>query len=167
VPPGVAEVVHVGSAAELEAAVVPRAADQDVIVMAAAVADFRPKRANAGKTKKEDGPPEILLEATHDFLVDLGARKPASQVLVGFAAETDDLVANAAEKLRRKRLDLIVGNDVASADSGFEVDTNRAVLLDAAGGVVELPLLAKDALARVILEHVGEILASRSHGPLA
>jgi phosphopantothenoylcysteine decarboxylase/phosphopantothenate--cysteine ligase len=167
VPPGIAEVVHVGSAAEMEAAVMPRADYQDVIVMAAAVADFRPKSPNARKTKKEDGPPEILLEATHDFFVDLGARKPAGQVLVGFAAETDDLVTNAADKLRRKHLDLIVGNDVASADSGFEVDTNRAVLLDAAGGVVELPLLAKDALARVILEHVGEILASRSDGPRA
>jgi phosphopantothenoylcysteine decarboxylase/phosphopantothenate--cysteine ligase len=167
VPPGIAEVVHVGSATEMEAAVMPRAGDQDVIVMAAAVADFRPKSANARKTKKEDGPPEILLEATHDFLVDLGARKPAAQVLVGFAAETDDLVANAAEKLRRKHLDMIVGNDVASADSGFEVDTNRAVLLDAAGGVVELPLLTKDDLARVILEHVGEILASRPAEPLA
>ena len=100
---------------------------QDVIVMAAAVADFRPKAPSDTKTKKEDGPPEIVLEPTHDFLVDLGAHKPPGQVLVGFAAETEDLVAHAADKLRRKRLDLIVGNDVGRPDAGFEVDTNRAV----------------------------------------
>jgi phosphopantothenoylcysteine decarboxylase/phosphopantothenate--cysteine ligase len=167
VPAGVAEVVQVETAAEMEAAVMPRAADQDVIVMAAAVADFRPKVANVRKTKKEEGPPEILLEATHDFLVDLGARKPPGQVLVGFAAETDDLLVNAADKLRRKQLDLVVGNDVGVADSGFEVDTNRAVLIDSNGGVDELPLLAKDALARLIVDRIGEILASRSDGPLA
>ena len=75
-----------------------------------------------------------MLEPTHDFLVDLGRDKPAGQVLVGFAAETDDLVEHATEKLRRKRLDLIVGNDISQPDAGFEVDTNRAVILDAEGG---------------------------------
>jgi phosphopantothenoylcysteine decarboxylase/phosphopantothenate--cysteine ligase len=154
VPPGVAEVVSVETAAEMETAVLVRAEAQAVIVMAAAVADFRPKAPSDHKTKKEDGLPEIVLEPTHDFLVDLGAAKPDGQVLVGFAAETDDLLANAADKLRRKRLDLIVGNDVASADSGFEVDTNRAVLLDAQGGVETLPLLTKAALAEVIVDRI-------------
>jgi phosphopantothenoylcysteine decarboxylase/phosphopantothenate--cysteine ligase len=166
-PPGVSDVVMVETAAEMEAAVMPRAAAQDVIVMAAAVADFRPKAPNAGKSKKEEGPPEILLEPTHDFLVDLGARKPSGQVLVGFAAETDDLIVNAADKLRRKRLDLIVGNDVGAADSGFEVDTNRAVLITADGRCDELPLLTKEAVAGVIVDRIAEILASRSDGPRA
>ena len=138
----------------METAVLARAGAQAVIVMAAAVADFRPKAPSDRKTKKEDGLPEIVLEPTHDFLVDLGAAKPDGQVLVGFAAETDDLLANAADKLRRKRLDLIVGNDVAAADSGFEVDTNRAVLLDAQGGVETLPLLTKAALAEVIVDRI-------------
>jgi phosphopantothenoylcysteine decarboxylase/phosphopantothenate--cysteine ligase len=154
VPPGIAAVVRVETAAQMEAAVVPVAPDQDVIVMAAAVADFRPKAPAARKTKKEEGPPELVLEPTHDFLVDLGARKPAHQVLVGFAAETDDLLANAADKLARKRLDLIVGNDVGVSDSGFEVDTNRAVLLDRDGGTETLGLLSKDAVAERLLDRI-------------
>jgi phosphopantothenoylcysteine decarboxylase/phosphopantothenate--cysteine ligase len=160
VPPGLAAVIDVETAAEMEAAVTTRAATHDVIVMAAAVADFRPKAPSDHKTKKEDGPPEIVLEPTHDFLVDLGATKPAGQVLVGFAAETDDLVAHAADKLRRKRLDLIVGNDVGAADSGFEVDTNRAVLLDAQGGVEHLPLMSKAALADVIVDRIAALHSS-------
>ena len=114
VPPGVAEVVTVGTAAEMEAAVVPRAPTAQVIVMAAAVADFRPKAPPARKLKKDEGPPDIVLEPTHDFLVDLGRAKPPGQVLVGFAAETDDLLDNARRKLDAKHLDLIVANDVGA-----------------------------------------------------
>jgi phosphopantothenoylcysteine decarboxylase/phosphopantothenate--cysteine ligase len=158
VPAGVAEVVRVESAAEMEAAVMPRAAEQDVIVMAAAVADFRPKAVNDRKTKKEEGPPDITLEPTHDFLVDLGDRKPPGQVLVGFAAETENLAANASAKLARKHLDLIVANDVGAADSGFDVDTNRAIVLDASGGTEELPLMTKDALAAVIVDRIADAL---------
>jgi phosphopantothenoylcysteine decarboxylase/phosphopantothenate--cysteine ligase len=161
-PVGVAEVVPVETAAQMEDAVMARAAAQDVIVMAAAVADFRPKAPSDRKTKKEDGPPEIVLEPTHDFLVDLGATKSSSQVVVGFAAETDDLVAHAADKLRRKRLDLIVGNEVGRTDSGFEADTNRAVLLDADGGVEQLPLLTKAALAEVIIDRIAALHSSRT-----
>ncbi|HEX5095143.1 MAG TPA: phosphopantothenoylcysteine decarboxylase, partial [Acidimicrobiia bacterium] len=154
VPPGMAQVVRVETAAQMEAAVMPIAPDQDVIVMAAAVADFRPKAPADRKTKKEEGPPELILEPTHDFLVDLGARKSGHQVLVGFAAETDDLVANAADKLARKGLDLIVGNDVGVSDSGFEADTNRAVLLDRSGGTETLGLLSKDAVAERLLDRI-------------
>jgi phosphopantothenoylcysteine decarboxylase/phosphopantothenate--cysteine ligase len=164
VPAGVAAVVRVETAAEMEAAVMGRARGQDVIVMAAAVADFRPKAPARHKTKKEDGPPEIVLEPTHDFLVDLGRQKSDRQVLVGFAAETEDLLAHAADKLRRKQLDLIVGNDVAGADSGFEVDTNRAVLLDADGDTTTLPLLTKQALAEVIVDRIVALHSSRT-GP--
>jgi phosphopantothenoylcysteine decarboxylase/phosphopantothenate--cysteine ligase len=159
-PPGV-EIVSVQTAAEMQEAVMGRAAAFDVIVMAAAVADFRPKEPPNRKLKKHEGIPEIVLEPTHDFLVDLGREKPAGQVLVGFAAETDHLVAHASDKLRTKRLDLIVGNDISQADAGFEVDTNRAVILDADGGSEALPLLAKSDLAGVILDKVARSLATK------
>ncbi|HLM18822.1 MAG TPA: bifunctional phosphopantothenoylcysteine decarboxylase/phosphopantothenate--cysteine ligase CoaBC [Acidimicrobiia bacterium] len=160
-PSGV-EIVRVQTAAEMQDAVMRRAPDADVIVMAAAVADFRPKEPPDRKLKKHEGIPEIVLEPTHDFLVDLGRDKPAGQVLVGFAAETDDLVEHAREKLRTKRLDLIVGNDISQPDAGFEVDTNRAVILDADGGSDALPLLAKSDLAGVILDKVARLLDQRS-----
>jgi phosphopantothenoylcysteine decarboxylase/phosphopantothenate--cysteine ligase len=159
--PASVEVVAVQTAAEMQEAVLSRAPASDVIVMAAAVADFRPKEPPDRKLKKDEGLPEIVLEPTHDFLVDLGRDKGPAQVLVGFAAETDDLVENAAGKLRTKRLDLIVGNDISQPDAGFEVDTNRAVILDAAGGIDTLPLLAKSDLAGVILDKVARLLTQK------
>jgi phosphopantothenoylcysteine decarboxylase/phosphopantothenate--cysteine ligase len=152
VPPGVAEVVRVDSAAEMEAAVVPRAPEQDVIVMAAAVADFRPAKPADRKLKKHEGPPVIELEPTHDFLVDLGRAKPAGQVLIGFAAETDDVLENARGKLARKGLDLIVANDVGAPGVGFEHDTNAAVLVFAEGIDQDVPLSDKRAVARAVLD---------------
>ena len=152
-PPS-AEVIEVASAAEMEAAVMPRAADQDVIIMAAAVADFRPKEIADVKIKKGSGMPEIILEPTHDFLVDLGASKPAGQVLVGFAAETDDLVINARSKLERKRLDLIVANDVSAPGAGFEHDTNAVVILSADGGEQAVPLSDKRTIAAAVIDAV-------------
>jgi phosphopantothenoylcysteine decarboxylase/phosphopantothenate--cysteine ligase len=128
VPAG-AQVVAVETAAEMEAAVMARAATTDVVVMAAAVADFRPKAAVDHKIKKEGGPPEIVLEPTPDILAGLGAAKRPGQTLVGFAAETDDVRENAEGKLRRKRLDLIVANDVSAPGAGFEHDTNEVVIL--------------------------------------
>jgi len=163
-PPGV-EIVTVQTAAEMQDVVVPRARTTDVVVMAAAVADFRPKEPPNRKLKKHEVIPEIVLEPTHDFLVDLGRDKPAGQVLVGFAAETDDLVAHATDKLRAKRLDLIVGNDISQPDAGFEVDTNRAVLLDSDGSAEELPLLPKSTLAGLVLDRVRDLLEQR--GPRA
>jgi phosphopantothenoylcysteine decarboxylase/phosphopantothenate--cysteine ligase len=156
-PPTV-EVVNVQTAAEMQDAVLARAAAMDVIVQAAAVADFRPKEPPDRKLKKDEGIPDIVLEPTHDFSLDLGRAKRPGQVLVGFAAETDHLVDNAARKLAAKRLDLIVGNNVAEPDAGFEVDTNRAVLLDAAGNVDPLPLQSKIDLAGVILDRVRDLL---------
>ena len=152
--PAGAEVVRVATAAEMQEAVVPRQGEFDVIVMAAAVADFRPKEPSDRKSKKEHGPPEIVLEPTHDFLVDLGQGKSASQVLVGFAAETDDLRANAQSKLRRKKLDLIVGNDVSAPGVGFEHDTNSVILLSADGSEQDVPLADKREVARAVLDRV-------------
>ncbi len=159
VPPG-AEVVRVDTAAEMEAEVVPRAPGYDVIVMAAAVADFRPKAPAEGKLKKDHGPPEIILEPTHDFLVDLGRTKPGGQVLVGFAAETDDVVAGARAKLERKRLDLIVANDVTVPGAGFEHDTNQVILLHADGRVQDVQMSDKREVARAVLDAVVAIRRS-------
>jgi len=152
-PPGI-EVVRVDSASEMEAVVVPRAPDQDVVIMAAAVADFRPEQAAERKMKKGERPPQITLEATHDFLVDLGEGKPTGQVLVGFAAETDNVLANAREKLERKHLDLIVANDVSAPGAGFEHDTNQVAILSAAGIEHDVPLSDKRAVARAVLDAV-------------
>jgi len=155
-----AEIVDVVSAADMEAAVMPRAADHDVIVMAAAVADFRPAVVSGRKLKKDelveagDGPPAIVLEPTHDFLVDLGRDKRAGQLVVGFAAETDDLVVNARKKLERKNLDLIVANDVGAPGVGFEHDTNAVVLVRADGVDQDVPLTDKRSVARAVLDAV-------------
>ncbi len=157
------DVVHVESAEELHDAVMARAGDADAVIMAAAVADFRPKAVAPQKLKKGDGVPEVQLEPTVDILAALGRTKRAGQVVVGFAAETERVQEHAAAKLVAKRVDLMVANDVGAADAGFEVDTNRAVLLDADGGVAETPLLTKVALAGVVLDRVAELI-DRRHG---
>jgi phosphopantothenoylcysteine decarboxylase/phosphopantothenate--cysteine ligase len=148
------EVVRVETAAEMEAAVVARSDDADVIVMAAAVADFRPKAIAGDKLKKGDGVPDLVLEPTPDILAGLGARKRVGQTLVGFAAETSDVVANAADKVRRKHLDLMVANDVSAPGVGFEHDTNAVVLLRADGSRHDVPLADKRAVARAVLDAV-------------
>ncbi len=155
-PPGV-EVVRVETAAEMEAAMQRAAATSDVIVMAAAVADFRPKVAAAGKLKKRDGAPEIILEPTPDILAGLGAAKRPGQVLVGFAAETADLVANATSKLRAKHLDLIVANDVAAPGVGFAHETNAVTLLRPDAEPVEIDLAAKRDVARAVIDTIADI----------
>jgi len=152
VPAG-AEVVAVETAAEMEAAVMARAASTDVVVMAAAVADFRPKAAVEHKIKKDGGPPEILLEPTPDILAGLGAAKRPGQTLVGFAAETESLRENAEGKLRRKRLDLIVANDVSAPGAGFEHDTNEVVILGE-GIEQNVSLTDKRAVAAAVFDAV-------------
>lgn len=158
--PAGAEVIEVVSAAEMQAAVMPCAADHDVIVMAAAVADFRPAAVADHKLKKDElaaasgGAPVIVLEPTHDFLVDLGRDKRPGQLVVGFAAETDDLVASARKKLERKNLDLIVANDVGAPGVGFEHDTNAVVLVRADGVGQDVPLTDKRSVARAVLDAV-------------
>lgn len=159
-PHGV-EVVKVASAADMQEAIVPRAGEFDVIVMAAAVADFRPKDPSDRKIKKEDGLSEIVLEPTHDFLVDLGQAKPKGQVLVGFAAETNALRDNALGKLRRKNLDLIVGNDVSADGVGFEHDTNEVILLFADGREQDVPLTDKRTVAAAVWDAVTQIRSSQ------
>ena len=156
-PVGV-RVVVVETAAEMAAAMEHEVAGADVIVMAAAVADFRPSEAADHKLKKDQGVPAIELVPTVDILAGLGAAKRRGQVLVGFAAETQDLARNAAEKLARKNLDLIVANDVSKANVGFEHDTNEVVVLDARGARHDVPLTSKREVARVVLDAVQTIL---------
>jgi phosphopantothenoylcysteine decarboxylase / phosphopantothenate---cysteine ligase len=147
------QVVDVETAEEMHDAVVSRFAESDVVVMAAAVADFRPKSVADDKLKKRDGIPDVVLEPTPDILGILGERK-THQYLVGFAAETSDVRDHAEAKLVEKRVDLMVANDVSAPDAGFEVDTNRVTLLDSHGRAEELPLQAKVALADAILDRV-------------
>jgi len=164
--PAGAEVVNVASAADMQVEVMPRSADCDVIVMCAAVADFRPACVADHKIKKGDEPDRIELEPTHDFLVDLGRDKPAGQVLVGFAAETDDVLANARGKLERKRLDLIVANDVSAPGVGFEHDTNQVVILGADGAEQHVALSDKRAVAAAVLDAVEAVrTTNRRRGP--
>ena len=164
--PAGAELRQVETAAEMQAAVEALASTADVIVMAAAVADFRPKAAEPGKLKKEAGVPEIVLEQTSDILAALGANKRPGQTLVGFAAETSDVVTNAADKLRRKNLDLIVANDVSAPKVGFQHDTNEVMILRRGGLPRTVALTDKRSVARAILECVAELRSGvSSTGP--
>ena len=156
VPPGV-RVVAVETAAEMQHAMDAAATDADVIVMAAAVADFRPQAAASHKLKKQDGVPEIRLEPTPDILAGLGASKRPGQVVVGFAAETDDLRKNAHAKLTAKSLDLIVANDVGAPDVGFAHDTNAVTLLRPDAEPVEIDLADKRDVARAVIDAIVDI----------
>lgn len=151
--PGI-EVVRVETAQHMHDAMTELAPSADVVVMTAAVADFRPVIAAPGKIKKENGIPEIVLEPTPDILAMLGATKPKGQTLVGFAAETSDLVDNARGKLARKNLDLIVANDVSAAGVGFSHDTNAVTILGTHGTCLEVALSSKHAVARAVLDSV-------------
>lgn len=123
-----------------------------IVIMAAAVADYRPKHRAAQKLKKGDGPMMLELERTTDILAQLAPRK-GDRFVVGFAAETENVIGNAERKLRAKQLDMIVANDVGRTDTGFEVDTNAVVILDAHGRV-DLPLASKDDIAHQILDRI-------------
>lgn len=140
------------SAADMLAAAIAVTPTADLVIMAAAVADFRPSTVATHKIKKDHGPPVITLEPTTDILAELGMQKPEGQVLVGFAAETDDLRVNAVGKLARKRLDLIVANDVSAPGVGFEHDTNSVTLLDCDGGETQVPLSSKQAVAKAVVD---------------
>ncbi|GAB4108125.1 MAG: bifunctional phosphopantothenoylcysteine decarboxylase/phosphopantothenate--cysteine ligase CoaBC [Acidobacteriota bacterium] len=159
-PPGV-EVIRVRSAAEMAAAVLERFPSVDVVVKAAAVADYRPSAPVAGKLKKSAAPLKLELEPTLDILARLGAEK-TRQILVGFAAEADGLLDYAREKLQRKNLDLVVANDIRAADSGFGSDWNRCVFIDRSGEAEELPLIPKQEVAARLWDRIEQRLAQRA-----
>ena len=150
-------VVDVETAEQMLQAVNKFAPSTDVVVMTAAVADFRPVQSAEGKIKKDQGIPQIILEPTPDILAALGANKPAGQTLVGFAAETSNLVDNAKGKLARKNLDLIVANDVAAPGVGFGHDTNAVTILGADGTTTEVGLVDKHSIATAVLDSVARM----------
>lgn len=156
-PPGV-EVIAVESAAEMYEAVLARAGTARVVVKAAAVADFRPKERAPVKIKKAGGPPVIELEPTPDILGELGRLKRPEQILVGFAAETENAVEHAREKLMAKNLDLMVVNDVTRPGAGFGGDTNIVTFLFRDGQVEELPRLTKAEVARRLWDAIVGLL---------
>jgi phosphopantothenoylcysteine decarboxylase/phosphopantothenate--cysteine ligase len=157
VPPG-AELIQAASADQMAAAVLNACSKADLLLMAAAVADYRPAWKATQKIKKDSGIPTLELEPTTDILLAVAKLKEESghpQLVIGFAAETQDLVTNAAAKLKAKRLDLIVANDVSSPDSGFSVDNNQVTLLYPSGKHVPLPLMPKSDVAdRIIAEAI-------------
>jgi phosphopantothenoylcysteine decarboxylase/phosphopantothenate--cysteine ligase len=161
VPPG-AEVVPVATAEEMRDSVLARFDDADAVVMAAAVADFRPKAIAGEKLKKDAGVPELLLEPTPDILAELGERR-TNQVLVGFAAETEDLEQAGRGKLESKHLDLVAVNLVGRSGTGFGADTNEAMLLAADGEDVPLRRWTKRELAGAVLDRVAVLL--QGHAP--
>jgi phosphopantothenoylcysteine decarboxylase / phosphopantothenate---cysteine ligase len=164
-PPSGVDVVRVRRAQEMLGAVRQHAAGADIVIMAAAVADYTPHAEVSGKIEKSDGPLDLRLVRTPDILAELGqARGPAAApVLVGFAAESGDPVARGREKLRRKQCDMIVANDISRADAGFDSDAN-AVTLITADGEETIALAPKPAIAAAILDRVERLLPATGDG---
>ena len=160
-PPVGARVVHAQTARQMLEAVLAESSDAEALVMAAAIADFRPKLSAPGKMKKRDGIPQVTLEATEDVLEAVStqkSKKKRPRVTVGFAAESQDLLANASEKLKSKKLDLIVANDISATDAGFGAETNRVTLLFANGKQESLPLMSKIEVAETIIVRLAALL---------
>ncbi len=158
-PPTGVEFVPVETATEMRDAVAAALPEADALVMSAAVSDFRPAEAATQKVKKEQNAPEsVPLARNDDILLSTRDRRPQNAVIVGFALETENAVENGQEKLQRKDLDLLVVNDATEPGAGFEVSTNRVVILERDGGRTDLPLLTKDAVADEILDRVASLL---------
>ncbi len=151
------KIVSVRSAEEMEKAVLGNVKEFSVVIMAAAVSDYRPKVISERKIKKGDSDDTLILERTNDILGKLGKRK-GDCILVGFAAETEDLIANAQKKLKAKNLDLIVANDVTRPGAGFSSDTNQVTILYPTGDVKDLPMMSKREVSQFILDEVLSLL---------
>ncbi|MEW6671057.1 MAG: bifunctional phosphopantothenoylcysteine decarboxylase/phosphopantothenate--cysteine ligase CoaBC [Thermodesulfobacteriota bacterium] len=153
-PPGIAT-VRVRSAAQMAAAVFERSDRMDIVVKAAAVSDYRPLETAASKIKKDKEELQLTLKKNQDILGALGKRKK-KQVLIGFAAETEDLKKNAAKKLKEKNCDIIVGNLVGKPDSGFASDTNQVTLFFKDGSAEALDVMEKESVAGILLDRIKE-----------
>jgi phosphopantothenoylcysteine decarboxylase/phosphopantothenate--cysteine ligase len=164
-PPARARLVRVRTAAEMRAAVMAEFPRSTAVIMAAAVADYSPEKFAPRKVKKGAGPIRLDLIPNPDILKELGATKD-EQILIGFAAETDDLIANAKKKLHEKNLDFIVANDVTLAGSGFEEDTNVATIVDRKGNVQPLPLMTKEELADRIFDFLCVLRGGQPQSPI-
>jgi phosphopantothenoylcysteine decarboxylase/phosphopantothenate--cysteine ligase len=157
-----AHFIPVSTAQAMLEAVLAESEGTDGLIMAAAVADFRPKKAAENKLKKRDGIPQIELEAAPDVLAVVAAMGPLRpRVVIGFAAESRDLLKNAAGKLKSKKLDMIVANDISGTDSGFGVDTNRVTLLFSDAKEQALPLMHKEEVAETIIAHLARLLETK------
>jgi phosphopantothenoylcysteine decarboxylase/phosphopantothenate--cysteine ligase len=159
--PQVHEIIRVRGAEQMHQAVTMRADAADVVVMAAAVADYTPEAPAAQKVAKSEAPLTLVLKRTPDILKALGERRTVSgrpPVLIGFAAETEDLLVRATDKLRGKQVDLIVANDVSRTDAGFDADTNEVTLIDHAG-TERIALQSKAGVAAAILDRVEQLLS--------
>jgi len=156
-PPTDVAVIPVTSAAEMRAEVLDRCRDCDIVIMAAAVSDFRPAHVETRKIKKEEAADTIRLERTDDILSELGSMD-GRRMLVGFAAETDDVERNALAKLKAKNLDMIVANDLTQEGSGFGTDTNAVICFDRYGAKTVYPCMQKNELARVLLDDMIALL---------
>jgi phosphopantothenoylcysteine decarboxylase/phosphopantothenate--cysteine ligase len=157
-----AGVIEVMTTADMKEATVTAAEEANVLLMAAAVADFRPANTEAQKIKRRKGVPEIVLEPTEDILAEVARLRKKSgnpEVVVGFAAESQDLVKNARTKLEQKDLSLIIANDITADDAGFSVDTNQVTLISPDGDPEELPLMSKARVAEAVLDRVVDLLA--------
>ena len=159
------EVIGVATAQEMHDSVMENASKVDWIFMSAAVADFRPKKVASQKIKKEEGIPEILLEPTVDILKALDKAKKRNQLIIGFAAETKNLVENASKKLENKNLDFIVANDVSAPGVGFGYDTNSVSIIDRNGASTEISLCDKREIARNIIDIVSESWSMQGTDP--
>lgn len=150
-----AECIKIESAAEMAEAMFRESRDADLIIMCAAVADYRPKFVHDQKMKKSDGDLTLILERTEDILQTLGKNKNANQIIAGFAAETNDILENAQSKLERKNLDFIIANDVSSSSKGgFGVDVNSVTIIDSTGHKEIFELAPKKELAEKILAYI-------------
>ncbi len=164
--PVAVEIVRVRRAAEMRDAVVAGCEDADILIMAAAVADYQPAETVRDKIKRRQSETLMIpLVPTRDILAEVGVR--AGLVKVGFAAESQDLLENARQKIEAKHLDLIVANDITASDAGFATDNNRVVILDRGGRKEELPLMPKYNVASHILDRVVSLLAGKKSQPEA
>lgn len=162
-PPCGVKTINVSSAGEMREAALSEFADATIIIKAAAVADYRPESRAAGKIKKSDASLAVKLVKNPDILAEMGKAK-GDRYLVGFAAETVGLEDNAAKKLAAKHLDMVVANDVSREGAGFGVDTNIVKILCSDGSVEDLPIMAKEELADIIMDRVVERVAQKREG---
>jgi len=156
IPPRGPVLIRVTSAAEMLQAVLEHRTRADVLIMAAAVSDFKPARSSERKIKKQEAATMLELARTEDILATVG-RLPGRPLLVGFAAETDDLLDNARKKMKEKDIDLIVANDLSKQGAGFAVDTNSVTLIERSGGMTEIPLMPKAEIAARIMDKIVEL----------
>lgn len=162
-PAGIRTIVRVETAAQMYQAVIEAFPNHDAVIQSAAVADYRPKHYSDTKIKKADGDLYIELERTDDIAYEIGKIK-GDKILVGFAAETDNVTEHAVQKIKKKNFDFIVANDVTKAGAGFNTDTNIITIIDAQGTAHEYPQLLKTEAADIILDTVAELFNRKQHG---